>query len=455
MDDDLEDEDQYYSQVTDNNLSSDNSYIKKKPKISWPTYCLICLFGMGSWLAINGIWNEFPILVNHAPEKWSLPSYLTVICQLANLGPLIYSLGNKLWPRFVHERPAVYAMTIVGSSAYVLLAFFWNRTSYILGAERSTALLILSFFVALVDCTSTVVFLPFMAIFPEAYMSALFTGENLSSLLPSVFALIQGVDKQETVTSQTWFNHTYHNTTTVIFTGLNFSPRYFFIALTAMMLTCGAAFIAINHLPAVKRHHTMAYSALQLDKKLATAIVNSANPHDTTQQPLLVDSCPSPNIANMPDYLDEVSLTSVAGGFRAKPSKLDFCKSKMVFFYFLALQAWINCIANGVMSQVQSFATEPYGTSTYHLAVTLGGISSALICLVYMWMSTKSPRIISILASILSGIFVNYAKLAICTVMREWGHRDLFWCGVAIQGGSFIGAMVMFPLVNVAKVFKQ
>ena len=50
---------------------------------------------------------------------------------------------------------------------------------------------------------------------------------------------------------------------------------------------------------------------------------------------------------------------------------------------------------------------------------------------------------------------MSYAKLAVCTVMRNRGHKALFWCGVAIQIGSFVGAIVMFPLVNVAKLFKQ
>ena len=50
---------------------------------------------------------------------------------------------------------------------------------------------------------------------------------------------------------------------------------------------------------------------------------------------------------------------------------------------------------------------------------------------------------------------MNYAKVAICTIFRELGHQELFWCGIAIQVGSFVGAIVMFFLVNVAKFFKQ
>jgi riboflavin transporter 2 len=47
----------------------------------------------------------------------------------------------------------------------VLLASFWDVTSEVLGSNHSTALFVLVFFLSLVDCTSSVLFLPFMAVF--------------------------------------------------------------------------------------------------------------------------------------------------------------------------------------------------------------------------------------------------------------------------------------------------
>ena len=63
-----------------------------KPKISLLIYLLVTLFGCGSWVAMNGIWVELPNLVPNLPEGWTLPSYLAVICQLANIGPITYSV---------------------------------------------------------------------------------------------------------------------------------------------------------------------------------------------------------------------------------------------------------------------------------------------------------------------------------------------------------------------------
>ena len=48
----------------------------------------------------------------------------------------------------------------------------------------------------------------------------------------------------------------------------------------------------------------------------------------------------------------------------------------------------------------------------------------------------------------------GYLRTAVSTILRNQGQKALFWCGITIQIGSFIGALVMFPLVNIAKVFK-
>lgn len=43
---------------------------------------LATVFGIGAWVAINGLWVELPLLVTYLPEGWTLPSYLSVIIQV-------------------------------------------------------------------------------------------------------------------------------------------------------------------------------------------------------------------------------------------------------------------------------------------------------------------------------------------------------------------------------------
>ncbi|XP_016056035.1 PREDICTED: solute carrier family 52, riboflavin transporter, member 3-like [Miniopterus natalensis] len=155
------------------------------------THLLVCAFGMGSWVAINGLWVELPLLVLELPEGWYLPSYLTVIIQLANVGPLIFTLLHHFRPGCLSEVPIIFAVLGVGTVACTLLAFFWNVT-WVQGSPHSITFMVLTFFLALVDCTSSVTFLPFMSQLSAHYLTTYFVGEGLSGLLPALVALAQG-----------------------------------------------------------------------------------------------------------------------------------------------------------------------------------------------------------------------------------------------------------------------
>uniref|UniRef100_A0A8C5KXA8 Riboflavin transporter n=1 Tax=Jaculus jaculus TaxID=51337 RepID=A0A8C5KXA8_JACJA len=156
------------------------------------THLLVCVFGMGSWVAINGLWVELPLLVTELPEKWHLPSYLTVVIQLANIGPLLVTLLHRFRPGCLEEVPVIFVILGVGTAACILLAFLWNVTSWVRGGHHSIAFIVLTFFLALVDCTSSVTFLPFMSQLPTYYLTSFFVGEGLSGLLPALVALAQG-----------------------------------------------------------------------------------------------------------------------------------------------------------------------------------------------------------------------------------------------------------------------
>lgn len=55
---------------------------------------------------------------------------------------------------------------------------------------------------------------------------------------------------------------------------------------------------------------------------------------------------------------------------------------------------------------------------------------------------------------IFTGVF-SYLKVVIGSLFHEAGHAALLWCGISIQAGSLIGALTMFPLVNVYHVFAR
>ena len=119
--------------------------------------------------------------------------------QMANVAPLLYTLASWKWPQQTFETPVIYIIITLGAVSCLLLSMLWDVTSEIAGAQRSTALLVLQFFLALVDCTSSVAFLPFMFMLKAQYMTAYFIGEGFSGLVPSLVALGQGAGSMKCV----------------------------------------------------------------------------------------------------------------------------------------------------------------------------------------------------------------------------------------------------------------
>ena len=65
----------------------------------------------------------------------------------------------------VSKTVCIYILLFVGVVSSVLLVFLWDETVTISGGEYSVALFALVFSLSLVDCSSSVLFLPFMAMF--------------------------------------------------------------------------------------------------------------------------------------------------------------------------------------------------------------------------------------------------------------------------------------------------
>lgn len=59
------------------------SSFSKNSNISWLCACFVSLYGLGSWIVVNGLWVELPLLVNVLPEGWNLPAYLIIIIQVS------------------------------------------------------------------------------------------------------------------------------------------------------------------------------------------------------------------------------------------------------------------------------------------------------------------------------------------------------------------------------------
>ena len=149
-----------------------------KPKILTPKISLLALlFGMGSWIAITGLWLEMPLLIQKLPEGWRLASHLNIMIQFANIGPLIYWFAHQ--KRLLNEISATHIQLVIGMISCGALILAWNQTWFVFQSEHSVMLFVATFGLAIVDCTSSVTFLPFMARFDSGYMTPYLVGEGM------------------------------------------------------------------------------------------------------------------------------------------------------------------------------------------------------------------------------------------------------------------------------------
>ncbi|XP_063344226.1 solute carrier family 52, riboflavin transporter, member 3-B [Pelmatolapia mariae] len=436
------------------------------------THVLACLFGMGSWVAINGMWVELPLIVNDIPERWLLPSYLTVLIQMANIGPLFITLMHRFRPGVLDERPVIYGIVGLGIVATFLLAFLWKHTVTFGSSLHSVPLLTLSFLLSVVDCTSSVTFLPFMMRLRPQYLTTYFAGEGLSGLVPAVVALIQGVGVVhcENATLSNNSNITDNGMLKAIYQPAKFSAQVFFIFLSVMMVVCLVAFLLLNHHPAVAHERkSERYFSGELDreKKEQGLSLNAQTPE---QKPMI-----SP---------------SEAGKREPKSSFGRGTYSIFEVVFIFVVLAWVNALTNAVLPSVQSYSCMPYGNKAYHLAATMGAVANPVACFIAMFipirslvfmgvltifgtgfgayimgMAVLSPcpllvhstsgTVVIVLAWILFVLTLSYVKVIIGVILRDEGHSALVWCGAVVQLGSMLGALTMFPLVGFYQLFES
>uniref|UniRef100_G1P9T1 Riboflavin transporter n=1 Tax=Myotis lucifugus TaxID=59463 RepID=G1P9T1_MYOLU len=462
-------------------------------------HLLVCTFGMGSWVAINGIWVELPLLVTELPEGWYLPSYLTVIIQLANVGPLLFTLLHHFRPGCVSEVPVIFAVLCVGTIACTLFAFLWNVTSWVLGSLRSITFMVLTFFLALVDCTSSVTFLPFMSQLSTHYLTTYFVGEGLSGLLPALVALAQGsglttcVNVTETpyntsspsIVRKTGIPQGNDSTPVPGLTGTaptvvhlesrylpaHFSPLVFFLLLSFMMTCSLLAFFLLQRHP--RRCKTSTEDLLTSQVTLYSI------------RPLKEDLGPSGPAD---------SSTSQEPAEKKAASRYP---AHLLFIY--GLVAFVNALTNGVLPSVQTYSCLSYGPVAYHLSATLSSMANPLACFLSMFLPNSPASCLrlgvlreEVAAGEILGrahgqgqtlhallpqvpqlggggggggrvvaswvLFIgclSYVKVMLGVILRDRSRSALLWCGAAVQLGSLLGALLMFPLVNVWRIFSS
>lgn len=459
---------------------------------------LAIFFGISAWISINGMFMQLPLMVQTQPEGWNLPSYLSVIIQIANVGPLIYSISQKLFPGRIKDCWIIYVILTFGTIALLLMGFFYDRTTDIGGSQHSTALFVLSFFGAFVGCTSSVLFMPFMSNFREIYLISYFVGEGLSGFLPSVVGLIQGVGGNPACIPS-------GSNSSVLEPDKprpRFSTEAFFFFLFAMMTLSTISFFLLNNLRLCESERTdsqpksRAPSTKYSQKMDETNRTPDFNPIFTVREDveaLMKEQdavCKTRhNCNNTVEHMGEKGdFTSSAPNNQSLSDTKPKGLSNSAYIYFLVIASFVCMFGNGIFPSIQSYSCLPYGNVAYHLSVALGSMANPMACFLAFFYPYSSVKTITTLVSIsiviigyimatalLSPVpplvntaagetlvviswvavtgLITYIKVSVASRFRLEEGRALFWCGAVQQIGSAVGAILFFFLINYTKLF--
>ncbi|XP_070378628.1 solute carrier family 52, riboflavin transporter, member 3-A-like isoform X2 [Dermacentor albipictus] len=451
-----------------------------------PLVDLLCmLYGLSSWLAITGLWMELPLLVHALPEGWALSASLSLAIQLGNVGPLLYGVSRFVWPR-IWTGPrglsvANHAQLCIGLAACVALVCAWKVTASILGRETSLVLLIAAFALSIVDCTSSVVYLPFVGRFREVYMTSYLVGEGLGGVVPSLVALAQGLDEPECVNeTRSSVNKVAVNSSevedrvvAVLRVGAtNFDPEVFFGVLLLLVVLSYAAFVLLDNCKSFQTEWQEDFVRDVTRRRQLYPAAPEAVPLDAVPVAEEKKEVLCKRYAEAPLTQDDGEVS-----FKRSNSKQGY------YITLLAIQTWASLLTFGFLPAIQSYSCLPYGPRALHLSVSLCGVAYPVACALAMFVALRRTRHLcaqtllgtlgaayitltaatspnSPLVDTDAGAFLvvccwvctflvlSYAKTMVTLILTSHGENALFWVGACTQIGALAGSLIPYILVN-------
>lgn len=326
---------------------------------------LVIVFGIGTWIGINSTFVQLPLLVLVAPESWNLASYVVVIIQVANIGPILYTVVQKVRP--INDAYIIYVLLTLGVVAAISMALFFDVTAFIFNAERSVALLAVVFCFALVGCTSSVLFMPFMGRFREVYLITYLIGEGLSGFLPSIVALIQGVGGNSICVPSNSTNP--DDLSTIPYTPPpNFGTRAFFFIIFALFVSSLISFLLLDRLPTCKKEHAAVKISHGNKYVYGDAETEARTPSTVNQE-------------------DDAPIRE-----SQRRAEGEIILSKKSFRAFLLLLGTICMFANGIFPSIMVYSTNHYGNVVYHFSAALSSIANPIACFMAVFLPHRSIK---------------------------------------------------------------
>ena len=454
--------------------------------VSIITYVLFVLLGVGTWSAINGVFFETPVLSAILPECHRLTTYIVIIVQVANIGPVIY-LAIKGCMNMAGRNTefldtvAIYCVLSLVLISCVLLSIFWQKQVRFNESNVSISFFLLAACIALSSNASAILFIPFLAAYPGIYLSALFVGEGLSGLVPSLWGLVQG--------SPTAVNCSY----AVYPPEVRFGPSFYFVVLVILAILSITGFSLLHILPAPQnekskiefrqlsdlnlskghsRHFT--YRPAKKNRRTGWCAFTSSSTTDWHQNS--IESCES----------NHYQLDSLKDASPTLPTQ----ENKTIWLcVFLIVMFIISGLSNSILFAFMPYYTIPYSMDTFYWTINLYFISMTIwslcggifyskhkslypvltsvyiaIAVWLIFLAKTSPEVPMhgtgfggfqvVFLSIVAGGIVGYVKVGVAITTRSMGGEFyLLLLGIVTQLGALIGSLIAFIVIIVTRTF--
>lgn len=384
---------------------------------TWLPHVLCAIVGISAWIEVNALFSELGIMKN-LPEGRALPSIVVMLVQIGNIFPLLFSLI----PRKPELRWSMMLVLSLGIASLVFLSILWEETYHVFGEERSLMLYIGGFMAAGADCLSNIVFWPYVGQFPRSYITAMGTGESLSSAVSAVVAASQKA--------------------------AGFSPSWFFLIILMIVILSSTAF-------------------LYLETKYARNLADQAKMNSVElSSPLPIEEGGTPRL-EAPSWRSDIWVFAIIAGIAfvqngLNPSLLPYACKGYSNAYWISQNALF--VASPVMSISASFIKP---RKSIFPAVVCWIISSVFIITAACWedpifSDQTVGKIVTVTVSIISGASLAYSKVSAMLLLRSkrgpkgdttFMRSLMTKAGIAMQVGSVCGALSMFLLIQVGKVF--
>jgi riboflavin transporter 2 len=411
------------------------------------TYLLLTLVFLASWTDINGIFAELPQIILTQPERWKLGTYLALITNFGNIAPCILVIMKCLYKKKrINPIPINYIVIIIGMLSCFLLIFLWKKTTMIKNQEHSSALLILAFFLSLLDCTSSVSFADYIQRFKNEFTSALFLGESLTSIIPSLLAIAQGNGQLYCIPS---INGS--NITEAVYETARFSVSIYFSCLFLLLTISLISFTLLQWTTIARKTRQIAPKLSLKSTEDDTETMNTLN-----EQQKVIPSQLTKTSYLLLSFGCTYTSSILFGMLLSISTYVLMPYGHRIFYLGTVLSPWMLTII-WILGMIKPLISKRY----IFLLIVCGSITF----LFDMYVSFKSPcppfvnttkgNVLILIIWLSTYIFLGYPRLIIANYVRNYSSNGMFWYGVNVQLGALIGSIVAYLLIEIFSLFRE